>query len=92
MKETIQLWTLLSKLNFLLVSVTIIYTNDQGCIVLAYNLVNHSYTKHINIKHHFIHKYIEYGKIKLKYIPTKEMLADVFTKEVPYKALVRSRQ
>jgi len=73
MRETIWLWTLLSKLNFLQVSVTIIYANNQGYIVLAHNPANHSCTKYINFKHYFIHEYIEHGKIKLKYIPTKEM-------------------
>ena len=74
MKEAIWLRTLLRELNFLQVSVTIIYTDNQGCIALTHNPVNHSHAKHINIKHHFIHECVKQDEVKLKYILTKDML------------------
>jgi len=72
---------LLTELNYSQVSATIIHANNQGCITLTYNSVNHSYEKHINIKHHFICKYMKHSEVKLKYISTKNILVDIFTKQ-----------
>jgi len=36
------------------VSVTIIFADNQGCIALTQNPVNHSCAKHIDIQHHFL--------------------------------------
>ena len=58
-KEAIWLRTLLGELNFLQVSATMIHTNNQSCIVLAYNPVNYSHAKHIDIKHYFICEHIK---------------------------------
>ena len=38
--------------------------------------------KHISIKYHFNYDYISKNIIKLKYIETKNMLADILTKSV----------
>ena len=57
-----------------------ILEDNQGCIALARNPVNHARTKHIDIRHHFIREAINKGKINLKYCPTKEMIADILTK------------
>ena len=37
-------------------------------------------TKHVDIKYHFITETAERGDIVLKWIPTTEMHADIFTK------------
>jgi len=90
--EYIDFSNLLTELNYSQVSATIIHANNQGYITLTHNSVNHSYAKHINIKHHFICKHMKYGKVKLKYISTKNILADIFTKQVFYKAFANFRQ
>jgi len=59
---------------------TIINEDNQSCIALAENPVFHARTKHIELKHHVIRHYIETKQIKLAYCPTKEQLADIFTK------------
>jgi len=58
-------WILLSELNYPQVSATVIHTDNQGCIALAYNPVNHSCVKHIDIKHHFICECMERGEVAL---------------------------
>jgi len=50
------------------------------------NPVFHSQAKHIDIRHHFICKKVKRREIKLDYVPTKNMLADVFTKALPREA------
>ena len=48
-KEAIWLQTLLEEMGFKQVSATTIHVDNQGCIALAPNPVNHSCAKHINI-------------------------------------------
>ena len=47
---------------------------------LAENPEFHKRTKHIDIIYHFIRECINNNKLKVGYIPTKEQLADGFTK------------
>ena len=70
---------------------TMIHADNQGCIALANNPVSHSRAKHIDIRHHFIRERIERREIRLNYVSTKDMLADVFTKALPYEAFKRFR-
>ena len=49
-------------------------------VKITYNPVQHSRTKHIEIRHHFIRDHVARGDIELAYVPTKEQLADIFTK------------
>ena len=58
---------------------------DNKCAVdLALNPFTGHQSKHINIKHHVIHEYIEDGQISLILIhtPTEEMVVDGFTKSL----------
>jgi hypothetical protein len=43
---------------------------------------HHARTKHIDVRHHFVREAYEEGKIEPRYIPTEEMVADVFTKSL----------
>ncbi len=62
---------------------TILYEDNQGCILLSKNPVYHARTKHIDIQHHFIREKVEHKQVELKYCPTKEMIADILTKPIP---------
>ena len=54
--------------------------DNESAIKIGHNPVQHSRTKHIEIRHHFIREHINRGDIELGYIPTKNQLADMFTK------------
>ena len=54
--------------------------DNESAIKIAYNPVQHSKTKHIEIRHHFIRDHVEKGDIGLSYVSTKDQLADIFTK------------
>jgi hypothetical protein len=54
--------------------------DNQGAIALSKDNKFHMRTKHINIQYHFIREAVEDTKINVKYIPTEENPADIFTK------------
>ena len=42
--------------------------------------IQHSRSKHIDIKHNFIRDHIQKGDIELRFVNTKSQIADIFTK------------
>ena len=61
---------------------TTIHEDNQGCIALAKNPVQHHRTKHIDVKYHFIREQIEQESFQVIYCQTDEMKADVLTKGI----------
>ena len=57
-----------------------IFCDNQSAIAMTGNPVQHSMTKHISIRYHFIREHVEEGTIELKFVPTDQQLADIFTK------------
>jgi len=60
-----------------------LYCDNKSAIAIAKNLVYHSRTRHIAIKHHFIREAIEEGEIELKFCRSEEQVTDIFTKALP---------
>lgn len=60
--------------------IPIIYCDNQSAKCLADNPLHHIRSKHIYIKYHFIRQKVEKESLKIKYIPTEEMKADILTK------------
>nr|GEU66011.1 retrovirus-related Pol polyprotein from transposon TNT 1-94 [Tanacetum cinerariifolium] len=68
------------------------YCDSKATIAISYNLVQHSHTKHIDIRYHFIKEQVEKGIVELFFVGTEYQLADLFTKTLPedmFKYLVR---
>ena len=61
--------------------------DNESAINIAYNLVQHTRMKHIDICHHFIHEHVNNGDIDLSYVRTEKKLADLFTKSLDEKRL-----
>ncbi|GKB68070.1 hypothetical protein Tco_0929482 [Tanacetum coccineum] len=57
-----------------------IYCDSKSAIAISCNPVQHSRTKHINIRYHFIKEHIEKGTIELYFVGTEYQLDDLFTK------------
>uniref|UniRef100_A0AAV1TZ13 Reverse transcriptase Ty1/copia-type domain-containing protein n=1 Tax=Peronospora matthiolae TaxID=2874970 RepID=A0AAV1TZ13_9STRA len=57
-----------------------IHEDNQSCIKMTKNPVNHGRAKHIDIKYHHIRDEVKRGEVKLKYCETAVMLADIMTK------------
>ena len=64
---------------------TNIFYDNTSAINLSKNLVMHSRTKHIQIRHHFIHDQVLNKIIKLEFVPTTCQLANIFTKPLKTK-------
>nr|GFA58816.1 retrovirus-related Pol polyprotein from transposon TNT 1-94 [Tanacetum cinerariifolium] len=68
------------------------YCDSKAAIAISFNLVQHSRTKHIDARYHFIKKKVEKGIVELFFVGTKYQLVDLFTKALPkerFKYLVR---
>jgi hypothetical protein len=63
------------------------HEDNQPAIDLAKNPTNHARTKHIDVLHHALRGLIEDKKIKVKYLNTKKMIADLLTKPITGKQL-----
>ncbi|GJZ81234.1 hypothetical protein Tco_0646228 [Tanacetum coccineum] len=62
------------------------YCDNKSAIALCCNNVQHSRSKHIDIRFHFIKEHVENGVIELYFVNTEYQLANIFTK-----ALARER-
>ncbi|GJX17278.1 retrovirus-related pol polyprotein from transposon TNT 1-94, partial [Tanacetum coccineum] len=62
------------------------YYDNKSAIALCCNNVQHSRSKHIDIRFHFIKEPVENGVVELYFVRTKYQLADIFTR-----ALCRER-
>ncbi|GKB23957.1 hypothetical protein Tco_0863358 [Tanacetum coccineum] len=60
-----------------------IYCDSKSAIAISCNPVQHSRTKHINIRYHFIKEHVEKGTIELYFVETEYQLANLFTKSLP---------
>nr|GEV85502.1 hypothetical protein [Tanacetum cinerariifolium] len=69
-----------------------LYCDSQSAIAISCNPIQHSRTKHIHTRYHFIKEQVENGIIELYFVRTKYQLVDMFTKPLPedrFKYLVR---
>ncbi|GJU60275.1 retrovirus-related pol polyprotein from transposon TNT 1-94 [Tanacetum coccineum] len=69
-----------------------LYCDSQSAIAITCNPVQHSKTKHIHTRYHFIKEQVENGIIELYFVRTEYQLADMFMKALPedrFKYLVR---
>nr|GEW71002.1 integrase, catalytic region, zinc finger, CCHC-type, peptidase aspartic, catalytic [Tanacetum cinerariifolium] len=68
------------------------YVVLSSAIAISCNPVQHSHTKHIHTRFHFIKEQVENGIIELYFVRTEYQLADMFTKALPedrFKYLVK---
>ncbi|GJU33677.1 hypothetical protein Tco_1182031 [Tanacetum coccineum] len=65
---------------------------EADYVALSISYAQHSRTKHIHTRYHFIKEQVRHGIIELYFIRTEYLLADMFTKALPqdrFKYLVR---
>jgi hypothetical protein len=65
--------------------------DNESAIRLVDNSVEHSHTKHIDIRHHFLRDHQQRGDIDIYHISTENQLADIITKPLNEKRFCRLR-
>ena len=55
-------------------------TDNQGAIKIACNDVVNERSKHIEARYHFLRDHVKKGTVKMPYVETAKMVADVMTK------------
>jgi len=60
----------------------IINCDNTSAINISKNPVQHSRTKHINIRHHFLRDLVESEVVSLSFIHTENQLTDILTKPI----------
>ena len=66
--------------------------DNTSAINLTKNPVQHSRTKHIEIRHHFIRDHVQNGDICLEFVRTEDQLADIFTKPLSEDKFIEIRR
>jgi hypothetical protein len=69
----------------------VLYSDNQAAIALSEHDTNHRRSKHISMRKFFIREKIEQGIVQIKWIPTYNMIADIFTKNVSKNILIKMR-
>jgi hypothetical protein len=57
-----------------------LHCDNLSAINISKNPIQHSRTKHIDIRHHFIRDLVEGKVVTLEHVATENQLADIFTK------------
>nr|GFB45891.1 hypothetical protein [Tanacetum cinerariifolium] len=69
-----------------------VFRKSRAAIAISCNPVQHSRTKHIDVRYHFIKEQAEKGIVELFFVGTEYQLVDLFIKALPeerFKYLVR---
>ena len=77
--EAMWLRQLLAELGYHIPKLTI-YCDSQPAIAVPKSPEHHSRMKHIDVMYHWLREKVEKGLLKLQFVPTDDMVADVLTK------------
>ncbi|XXG40079.1 hypothetical protein AAC387_Pa01g0881 [Persea americana] len=72
--------SLLRDLYILLSSIPLIWCDNVHAISLAFNLVFHAWTKHIEIDYHFVCEKVTQKQLEVRFVSTLDQVAHIVTK------------
>jgi hypothetical protein len=86
--ELIWVEALLRELGVRLREKPCLWCDNLGATYLSANPIFHARTKHIEIDFHFVCERVAENRLAIKFISTKDQIADGFTKALPVKGLL----
>ncbi|KAJ1692760.1 hypothetical protein LUZ63_009458 [Rhynchospora breviuscula] len=81
--ELLWLRYLLTELQITMPDIPTLWCDNIGATFLASNPSFHARTKHIEIDYHFVRERIASKELRVRFISSKDQLADLFTKPLP---------
>jgi histone deacetylase 1/2 len=70
----------------------VLWCDNIGATYLSSNPVFHARTKHIEVDYHFVRERVAQKLLRIKFISSKDQLADIFTKPLPQPQFVGCRR
>nr|GEW12227.1 retrovirus-related Pol polyprotein from transposon TNT 1-94 [Tanacetum cinerariifolium] len=80
--QVLWMWTQLTDYGYHFDKIPIYY-DSKSAIAISRNPIQHSRTKHIAVRYHFIKDHVEKSTIELYFVKTDYQLADIFTTALP---------
>ncbi|CEL57202.1 hypothetical protein RSOLAG1IB_12082 [Rhizoctonia solani AG-1 IB] len=68
------------ELQYPSIAPTLVLSDNLAALTLSVESQYHGRSKHIDIRHHFMRDIIEQRKVSTLYVPSRDNLADAFTK------------
>jgi histone deacetylase 1/2 len=81
--ELIWVQSLLRELRVSQSQSPVLWCDNIGATYLSANPVCHARTKHIEVDYHFVRERVARRQLRIKFISSKDQLADIFTKPLP---------
>ena len=78
--ELIWVQSLLQELGISQAQPPVLWCDNIGATYLSANPVFHARTKHIEVDYHFVRERVAQKLLQIKFISSKDQLADIFTK------------
>jgi histone deacetylase 1/2 len=90
--ELIWVQALLGELGVLQRRPPILWCDNIGATYLSSNPVFHARTKHIEVDFHFVRERVAQKLLQIRFISSKDQLADIFTKPLPLPLFVACKR
>jgi transposase InsO family protein len=91
-QEVLWLRGLMSELGLSTLTGSTVHVDNQSTIAVSEHGVKSERTKHVDVKYHFVTDAVERGVVRLRWVPTSEQQADIFTKALPAPTFLHLRK